>query len=124
MRNAFCSFMVAALTAILFSAQPQPAWASEDGNADYGGVHGWGGLYRENHDVGHFPEYVDCGPRYYWQQAAYHDERPQYCRHAPARHKIVARRHAVIHHNVAVHRHGIARHCAPKRPRPHRCICR
>ena len=76
-----------------------PAAAIED--AGFGGVHGWGGLYRENHDVGHFPVYVYDGPRTFWQPAVYVDEH--------SHRDIRAALHVPVHPHVAARRHGLKR---------------
>jgi hypothetical protein len=86
----------------LVLAVTQPANALEGVRGGFGGVQGWGGLYRDNRDVGYFPAYV-----------AYGDVIVVEWTH-PRSHSLVAR------HRLRRH-HAGAYHCAP-RPVRH-CIC-
>ncbi len=101
-RKTLAAAILAFCIGVLASAQP--ANALEGG---FGGVHGWGGLYRDNRDVGYFPAYVAYGE-------AIVVEWPH------------PRRYGQVHGHLA--RHGLRRHravahyCAPSRPVCH-CFC-
>jgi len=89
--------------ALFICAVVQPANALEGVRGGFGGVQGWGGLYRDNHDPGYFPAYV-----------AYDD--------AIVVERIHPRRHDQFRRHSLRHR-AAARHSAPRRPVRH-CVCR
>jgi len=72
----------------------------------FGGVQGWGGLYRDNRDVGSFPIYIAYGDGVVVEQTF------------PRRHRQVYRQ---VHRNGLRHR-AVAHHCAPRFSACH-CIC-
>ena len=81
-------------------AVAQPANARQGG---FGGVEGWGGLYRDNRDVGSFPTYV-----------AYGDAAVVVWSHPRGQ------GHGQMGHRHSLHRpRALAYRCAPE---PH-CIC-
>ena len=99
--------VLGAILALFICAVVQPANALESARGGFGGVQGWGGLYRDNHDPGYFPAYV-----------AYDD--------AIVVERIHPRRHDQFNRHDLRHNlrhHSAARHCAPRRPVRH-CVCR
>jgi hypothetical protein len=81
-----------------------PAKALEGVRGGFGGVQGWGGLYRDNRDVGSFPVYVAYGDGYVVEW------------NPPRRHSQVLR------HRYSLRHRAVAHHCAPSFSACH-CIC-
>jgi hypothetical protein len=77
-----------------------PANALEGVRGGFGGVQGWGGLYRDNRDVGSFPVYVAYG-------------------HLPRHIQVHGQGYGQIHRHSLRRRRAVAYRCAPE---PH-CIC-
>jgi hypothetical protein len=88
-------------------AMAQPANARQGG---FGGVDGWGGLFRDNRDVGYFPTYV-----------AYGDATVVAWSHSRRHIQVHGQGYGYgqIHRHSLRHRRAVAYRCAPE---PH-CIC-
>ena len=89
-RKTLAAAILAFCIGVLASAPPANAL-----QGGFGGVQGWGGLYRDNRDVGYFPAYVAYGDVIVVEW--------------PHPRRYVAR------HGLRRHR-ALARYCAPRRP--------
>jgi hypothetical protein len=85
-----------------------PASALEGARGGFGGVQGWGGLYRDNHDVGYFPVYV-----------AYGGATGVAWSHPPHHIQVHGQGYGQIHRHSLRRRRAVAYRWAPE---PH-CIC-
>ena len=90
--------LLAFVIGVLAIAQPAKAEGVWGG---FGGVQGWGGLYRDNRDVGYFPVYVAYGDAFVVEQAY-----PRRHSHIP-RHSLRRRHRAVAHHCAPTVRHCV-----------------
>jgi hypothetical protein len=86
------TFALALVIGILAVAPPAKALECRGG---FGGVQGWGGLYRDNRDVGSFPIYIAYGDGYVVEQTF--PRRSQVHRNSHV-HRIGLRHRAVAHH--------------------------
>jgi hypothetical protein len=82
----------------------------------FGGVQGWGGLFRDNHDLGYFPTYVAVSG-WNWGNV-WVIERPPVLYYAPAR--VQARVHRRATH-ARRHLRVIIPPCAARQPCPLCC---
>jgi hypothetical protein len=108
MPAAIPSFRTAALAAFLgLGAATALALPASAGGCrgEFGGCHGWGGLFRDNRDVGYGPQYV----LYSSSDAFFFTPPPAYVRVRPA--------------NRPRHRF-VARHRVTRRAAPDHCACR
>jgi hypothetical protein len=115
-RNPFALRALVLGLAALLAAEPATAC---DERGCFGGVQGWGGLFRDNRDPGWFPTYVAVSG---WDRGnVWVMERPPVLFYPPAPARPQARVHARASH---VRRHRRARlsygfACAAQRP----CFC-
>jgi hypothetical protein len=96
----------AAISALFIGilAVAQPAKALEGMRGGFGGVQGWGGLYRDNRDVGSFPIYITYSDGYIVEQT-YPRRHSQVYRHSQRRHHRAVAHYcaAMVHHCVCCH---------------------
>ena len=97
-RKTLAAAIMAFVIGVLANAQPAKAEGVRGG---FGGVQGWGGLYRDNRDVGSFPVYVAYGDAFVVEQT-------------------FPRRHGQIRHSLRRHHRAVAHYCAPM---VHHCVC-